>query len=433
MVPAGRAEPETPWWKWSAQDQAVLETGLIVAGLLVLFFFMPHQLRGDDLTRLNDIDQLLAHGRLTNSRFSLLMPLASAPFLLLSNLAEKRAYWADHFNTIALAIGVAVAYRMLRGRVDAHLFRLVVLVLLCASFLTNRLRDYNDETFTAVLVTLGIICLVTNRRVVLGWALIVLGAVNTPAAIVGLGLLAVLVTVRTRRLRHLIPIAAGLALIMLEAWIRRGSPFSTGYEGQAYDTPFLLGLASILFSFGRGLLFFTPGLALWLNGTARRQLPWRAAVALMMAFVAGLILIYSKWWAWYGGLSWGPRFFTFAAIPASIMIASGIWRAGRSAKADALTLGVLALSAWVSIAGALANLNTVLTYCGQTWTKEYCLFRPQNSALWQPLTHFPAVTAETGIVLVFICGVFVYLAAPLVVSIARSMWPRREWAADWRV
>jgi hypothetical protein len=417
----------------SDQARAMLEVGLIVCAFVAMFFLLPHDLRGDDITRLRDINQLLHHGRLPNSRFSLVMPLISVPVLILDHVTQSRSFWASHFNTIVVAVGVLAAYRLLRGRVDPRLFRLIVLVLLCASFLANRLRDYNAETLTATLVTLGIICLATNRYPVAGWAAIVLGVVNTPAAIIGLILMAGVQTVRTRQLRQLVPVAAAAALIMLEAWIRRGSPFSTGYEGQRYSYPFLLGFASLLFSFGRGLLFFTPGLALWLNGRARRLLPGRGAVALMLVFLAGLILIYSKWWSWYGGLSWGPRFFTFAAIPASVMVAAGVWRAGRSATADALTLGVLALSAWVALSGAITDLKVTLQVCRVTPMLTGCFYKPQTSSLWLGATQFPSLTLSTTVLTVIICAVVAYLAAPLAANVVRALLPRRSWAAGWRI
>jgi hypothetical protein len=427
------AEPtrQAPGFSW--QPQAVFETGLIICGFLALFFLMPHDLRGDDLTRLHDINQLLRHGHLTSSRFSLVGPLFSAPLLLLSHVVAARGYWADHFNTVVVAVGVLIAYRLLRGRYDARLYRLAVLVLIFASFLTNRLRDYNAETLTATLITLGIICLATNRHVLLGWAAIVIGVVNTPAALIGLALIAIVQAVRTRQLRHLAAIAAALLLIMLEAWIRRGGPLVTGYGGQRYNNPAVLGVLELLFSFGRGLLFFTPGLALWLNGRIRRQLPGRAAVAQMMVFVGGLILIYCTWWSWYGGVSWGPRFFTFAAIPASILIAAGIWRAGESAKTDGLTLGALALSAWVAFSGATANLATVLKICRVNPLKTGCFFRPETSSLWQPVIHFPALTAGAALLSVLIVIAFGYLAAPLATSIFRALVPRRSWTEGWRI
>lgn len=430
--------------------QAALERGLIVAGFGVLFFLMPHALVGDDLVRFSDIQQLLQHGRLTNSKYSLVMPLLSVPVLALGRVVESQAWWAARFNVMVVAAAIAVARWLLRGRADPRLLRLIVLVLLFASFLTNRLRDYNAEVVTASLVTVGIICITTRRYVGAGWAAIVIGVVNTPAAIVGLGLMAGWETVRNRRLRYLVPVVAALGLIMLEDWVRRGGPLVTGYandhgvrtimpySGQpGFSYPFLLGLAAILFSFGRGLLFFMPGLALWLDRRTRllvRPAPGQPAVTLMLLFTAGLVLVYSKWWAWYGGLAWGPRFFLFAAVPASVLLAARIWSAGRSPSADAVTLAVLVLSAWVSCAGAI-NDRQALSVCaaGHNQNEQLCWFTPDFSPLWQPVRQFPHLTASTLIVALYCGVVFCYLAAPLVTGLLRSVHLQRSWAKGWRV
>src|SRR3982751_5808687 len=48
----------------------VVETALIVVGLVVLSVLMAHALAGDDNIRYDDIDQLLRHGHLTRSQYS---------------------------------------------------------------------------------------------------------------------------------------------------------------------------------------------------------------------------------------------------------------------------------------------------------------------------------------------------------------------------
>jgi hypothetical protein len=429
---------------------AVLERVLIVAGFGVLFFLMPHALEGDDTQRFSDIELLLHHGRLSDSRYSLVAPLLSVPVLALGDVVKSPAWWAARFNVVVAAAGVAVSCWLLRGRVDPRLLRLIVLVLLFASFLTDRLRDYNAEVVTATLVTVGIICIATRRHVVAGWAAIVVGVVNTPAAIVGMVLMAGWETLRNRRFRYLVPVVAALALIMFEDWVRRGGPLVTGYannhgvrtimpySGQpGFSYPFLFGILAILFSFGRGLLFFMPGLALWLDGRTRRLVrpaPGQPAVTLMLLFTAGLVLIYAKWWAWYGGVAWGPRFFVFAAIPASVLLAARIWRAGQSPGADAVTLGVLALSAWVGCAGAVADWQA-LSVCsaGHFQNEQLCWFTPDFSPLWQPVRQFPDLTAATMVVVLYCCAVFCYLAAPLVIGLLRSVRLPPSWAKGWRV
>ncbi len=438
----------------TADLTAVVERALIVTGFAVLFFLLPHELFGDDVVRYHDAQQLLHHGHLTSSRYSLVLPIVSIPVLLLSHLVAPEIWWAARFNVIVAAVGTVVAYRLLHDRVDHRLLRRTLLVLLFASFFTSRLRGYDPEVLTATLAAIGIICLTDSRHVLAGWAALVVGVVNTPACIVGLGGLAVLQAVRTRRLRHLAaPFAAG-ALVMLENWIRRGGPLATGYAGNAghrtimpysglpgFSYPFLLGLVAILFSFGRGLLFFMPGIALWLGARTRSVFPQRRLMVGMLVFTGGLILVYAKWWAWYGGNTWGPRFFAFAAIPASLLLASRLGHAGESAGQDALTLGALALSAWVACSGAIAQLST-LSFCswqGADAHEQLCWFTPDYSPLWQPVRQFPLLNGPTEAVALYCGAVFAYLAAPLVrnVLLAPRAWiaPALNDArhAGWRV
>jgi hypothetical protein len=431
-----------------ARAAAVTERALIAVGFFVVFFLLPHGLFGDDNIRFANIEQLLHHGSLSSSKYSLVMPLASVPVLALGNLVESRSWWAGHFNVIIVALGVLAASRLLRGRLDPQLQRRIVLVLLFASFLSDRLRDYNAEVFSGTLIGLGTICLATGRRVVLGWTAIVIGTVNTPAAIVGLIGIAAVETARSRRLRQLAPIAAAVGLIMLEAWVRRGSPLDTGYSGDegvktimpysglpGFSYPFLLGLVAILFSFGRGLLFFAPGLSLVLSSRTRATLPAGRWLALMLAFTAGLVLVYSKWWAWYGGIGWGPRFFAFAALPASVLLAARIQRAGESRGADALSLGLLVLSAWVACAGAIADLNAITSFCGSDnfQNEQLCWFTPDYSSLWQPVRQFPSLSIETTGAALY-CGlVLAYLAAPLLAGVLRPLRLERSPLAGWRL
>jgi hypothetical protein len=273
---------------------------------------------------------------------------------------------------------------------------------------------------------------VAGRRALLGWAAIVIGVTNTPAALIGLAFVACARAVQTRRLRPLLAIAAAAALVMAEAWIRRGGPLITGYAGDhgiptllpysgrpGFSYPFVLGLVSILFSFGRGLLFFAPGLVLWLSVRTRRLLPGRRAVDLQLLYLAGLVVVYSKWWAWYGGLSWGPRFFVFAAVPASLFLATRLHTVEGGPLDHLLTLGVLTLSAWVGLSGMLAGTSWTAV-CGQDnfQFESLCWYAPDFSSLWWLVLHPPNLTASTVLLIVFCAVVFFHLAAPLLRALA---------------
>ncbi len=235
---------------------------------------------------------------------------------------------------------------------------------------------------------------------------------------------------------------------MTEAWIRRGGPLSSGQEGylgvktvltysgkRGFSYPFVLGLLSILVSFGRGLVFFMPGLLLGLARRTRLLLKeYRLLAGLMLIYVAGLVLVYAKWWAWYGGLSWGPRFFVFAAIPASLFIAVRIQHVGESVLADAITLLVLAISAWVGVSGAVADLASLDFCVKDNFAHEaFCWYVPEYSSLWRPVVSFPELTLSKALVLAWCALVFFYLAAPLVLAIGRAVRVPRTWAAGWRL
>jgi hypothetical protein len=211
------------------------------------------------------------------------------------------------------------------------------------------------------------------------------------------------------------------------------------YSGRpGFSYPFVLGLLSILFSFGRGLAFYTPGLLLWLSRRTRRLAAALWPIAwLMLLFLTGLVLLYAKWWAWYAGIGWGPRFFAFAAIPSSLAIALRLTRAGKSTAADAVTLGVLILSGWVAVSGAVSNLSELGFCFADTYKLEsLCWYVPEFSTLWHPVLDFPPLDTGTATVAVYIALVFAWLAAPLVESLVRAalaLRPPRGWKMGWGI
>jgi hypothetical protein len=430
--------------------QVHAERALVGFGFLVLFFVLPHGLFNDDLSRYYDLQHLLQHGQLTNDKYSLIGPVLSAPMVLLGHVVRSGAWWATRFNVVVVAGGAVAVWRLLRDRVDAATLRRTLLALMFASVLTNPLRDYNAEVLTGTLVAVGIVCLVTDQWTAAGWVAIVLGAANTPALVPALVPFAVYQAVRTRRLRPLAALVLAAALVAGEAWLRRGSPFDTGYGGDhgiqtilpysgkpGFSYPFLLGVASILFSSGRGLLFFTPGLALWLDSRTRAAAAEvRALLIPFLLVVVGLVLVYAKWWAWYGGLSWGPRFFLFAALPASLLLVLQIKRAGASVPADLIALVVLALSAWVGFAGAITDYSEI-TFCAfnNFALESMCWYVPDFSSLWWPVVHPPPFSHQFELIAAWCAAVFVVLGAPLFRSLAAAAvaaLPGRQAVKGWR-
>jgi hypothetical protein len=353
-------------------------------------------------------------------------------------------WWATRFDVLVVAAGALVAWRMLSGRVDAVLLRRTLLILLFASFLTNRLRSYDPAVLAGVLIALGIAAVEVRGRVSVGrvsvgrvsagwvsagWAAIALGGAMAPVVLVAVAPLALVHAVRLRTIRPFLWLVAGGLLVAAEDWARRGGPFDTGYGGDrgqhtllpysgrpGFSYPFLLGVASILFSFGRGLVFFMPGLTLWLD---RRYRDGRALLVPALLVVAGLVLVYAKWWAWYGGVTWGPRFFVFAALPASALVALRLARAGEAAAADLFALGVLALSSWVGYAGATSDYTQFGLCVRNGYALEsMCWYEPSRSGLWWPVLHPPPFTWERAVLAAWCAATFAVLALPLLRGLA---------------
>jgi len=148
--------------------------------------------------------------------------------------------------------------------------------------------------------------------------------------------------------------------------------------------------------------------------------------------VVGLVLVYARWWAWYGGAAWGPRFFLFASFPAALVLARWTARAATNPPwGNVLVLLALALSCWVG-----AN-STVFRDEGHRpfWDNNFALehltwYVPELSVLWQPFVEpYPRAWADWARLATF-AACFAYLAWPVVRALAPHF--RSACSAAWR-
>ncbi len=236
------------------------------------------------------------------------------------------------FNRL-LFLGGLLALNALLFDLATHTRRRFLLLLVYASMFTHHIQFYYGEVFSTILAGVGLLA-VARGRTGAGWGCVVLAIVNTPAWMGGLILAVGCVVLQTRRWRHALVVPIALALILLESWLRRGHPMATGYEqdhgfstvlpysGQpGFSYPLFFGLLSVLLSFGKGLFFFAPGLLIPAQDRALPD-PIRRGWHLWLAFLIGLVLVYARWWSWYGGWFWGPRFLLLACLPASLSLAT---------------------------------------------------------------------------------------------------------------
>lgn len=178
---------------------------------------------------------------------------------------------------------------------------------------------------------------------------------------------------RGRNWRGLIAfaLAAGafLALYAVYNAARFGSLFETGYHfaaGEGFTTPPLTGLFGLTISPYRGLFWYNPVLLLALPGALllRRRFP--LLTISLLGLSALQIVIFALWWAWDGGIAWGPRF-TVPILPLlCVFLAPVIEWAGRSRRIALVVILLGMVSTGVQLLGALIPYEPYIAYLTDT-------------------------------------------------------------------
>jgi hypothetical protein len=134
--------------------------------------------------------------------------------------------WICFYNTTLFSLCLLLSYFLLRNYVDRALLRKFFLVLIYCSMFAAHLSFYYGEVFTALCVGLGVFATFRRFTRIGGWLAVVLGVANTPATLVGLGLLVLKRMLDSKRLRYLLVFVVTVVCILMESWIRRGSIFN---------------------------------------------------------------------------------------------------------------------------------------------------------------------------------------------------------------
>lgn len=145
-----------------------------------------------------------------------------------------------------------------------------------------------------------------------------------------------------------IPALLCLGVVMALNSRHFGAPFQLGYsdqpEGVKFATPLLAGLYGFLFSAGKGMFFFSPGLILGLFGFG---VMWREERSLAIATIATILiplLFMAKWQNWAGGWCWGPRHIfmihPFLAIPMAFWLKDRWGPVRKSVAGGLLAIGI---------------------------------------------------------------------------------------------
>jgi len=143
---------------------------------------------------------------------------------------------------------------------------------------------------------------------------------------------------------------------------------------------------------------------------------------LAVLFLAAMVAVYARWWSWYGGWFWGPRFFLFGSLLACFVLATRLTREHAPPATLALNLVALALSVLVGVSGAVFD-QVGLERCFENGyaLEALCWYTPEFSVLFHPFVAKPPLTAEGWSFVAFALAVFVYLGAPQARALARPL------------
>jgi hypothetical protein len=268
--------------------------------------------------------------------------------------------------------------------------------------------DYYSEVFSACFVAIAIFLFLQNRFYS-GAVMLCLSVWNTPGTAVAGALLLTVFAYREWRLRYLSVIFFLALGIVVENYVKYGVFFPheylvvkgdvslLPYSGRpGFSYPMFFGVISVLLSPGKGLLFYMPPLVflltatLWLKEGITKQIIFYGSFYLL-----GLVLLYSRWWAWHGDWFWGPRFFLFASILASFILIQ-IWQTEKTSLTIKVICFVAALvSFWVGAQGIMYGQDFLDDcYRRPIGVDFMCHYVPEYSPLWRFFIVLPLITGR---------------------------------------
>jgi hypothetical protein len=159
----------------------------------------------------------------------------------------------------------------------------------------------------------------------------------------------------------LVPVIIVCLLLGLYNLVRFGNPLSTGYDlgaGETFSNPLWLGLYGFLFSPYKSIFLYSPILLACLVSfplflKRHRQEGW-----LLGLIVIAHLLLFAKWYMWWGGFAWGPRFL----VPLTPFLVITLPPLIEGVLARRLLVGKLALAALVLLSTAVQVLGVSVNF-----------------------------------------------------------------------
>ena len=450
---------------------------VILLLFLIIFFSDKGQITGDGVPRWEALTALMAEHRLTADKYSLVQPLLAVPLFLIGEGWERtELVFSDNDKTLSSEMPQFKQARKLVQRFNKFVIWSIAIwcyallqqwysltpkqaswgtvFLLFGSFLIPHARDFYSEClWTALsLASLYLLSGVWNQPFQKGqrgkYMLLVLCVsllipLNPVLVFVFVGIMVCLLGIKVWQhiqtktkatietyltseiLAILIALCAGTLFCLAGNALRHGHVLDFGYGSEGFSTAWLHGLAGQLFSPSRGLVFFIPTFFCGFALLSKQFLKTREEFFLFLTLLyAGLLLVvYSKWWAWHGGLYWGPRFLLPLSVFGAlywILIVKKIWqKTGRFVQIGLVGLAILSYLVYKN--GVAINHRYLAQCLALDSASDTCFWKMQflpymslfsGEDLIRMLTHRSTVVEVVGIVLMGLLTGFTTVRKP---------------------
>ena len=281
------------------------------------------------------------------SKYGLGLPLILVPFLFLNDLLHS--IFGNINSNIVLAFPnvlilaatayvvhltiMSLGYSYKRGL-------LLSLLTIFGTFAFPYINFFLSEPLQACCITVTFLCLLKGRNatsVKQTYILLSLGGIVYCYGILTKAILLIfipffvlylLLTAQTDKNKKLLPTISSFMipiivfgfLVAFLNYYRYSSIFDFGYgkEMRMFVNPVPTGIFNFLFNPDKSLFLFAPVMVLSPYAFWKFTKRHKEEGILIILMVITNLLIYSAWWAWEGGDSWGPRFL-LPMIPVSII------------------------------------------------------------------------------------------------------------------
>lgn len=417
-------------------------------------FFFSHGIHGDAAVRYDALLVLLQTGKLSPMVYSYVHPLISSPLLLLGYIVKSGFWWISRFNAfVFLGTAFYLAHHFKKDRQwSPESTRLALLLFFAATMFPKHVTDYYPEVFSTCLALLGMLWIQENKpsRAILAICLSVWNVIATlPAA----ALVFVFFAIRKRSWRYLAAIPLLVVGFALENYLKYDDWYPHAYlnmqigpksvlpyaEGPGFSYPLFFGILNVFFSFGRGLLFFCPGIiALFYSGLWKNLNKDREIILAGLIYLIGLVVVYGRFWGWHAGYFWGPRYFLFVSLLSCLALLALSREEQLSLKWRSLWVLTVGFSLWVACQGVLFG-NDFLEDCGAKDLDFMCIYTPEYSVLWRMFIIGPPMAGRRIAFLIYfvlVGGSVLWSPVKILLgeflTFAKSTWRDHGPTSNWR-